>query len=786
MSVKLRKVGDLEQGLQTLRSLHTLGYAPQLNKGFKGAVESIAGQQSQWYSGAPIIPLALFEQGLMDGNYGVSICVTRFQDETFAPFDVDVDIYDHSALEMVASLLPPGAPAWRGPHKAGHLMFKRRHDFDFKDRLSRIESLTKPGVKVRGHRLRVAWHAAHEEAFDRPAMIDLMSAFNNQHALVPPTLYADPSKPDQDAKPQFYEWVPGRPRLTEVAPKDLPEIRIHHVLILYMWAKAGEDSPMVRFIRESGPGNFKDHMRDASYYLAQEGWDQDEVVALCEEVVERYEDSDDRPKHNERLKMIRTDVAGAFQKIESSDGPKPAKNAKGGKDKTPKVPPERRMAEWLLERYDPSDLAAINGLAYHWKGDKWADLTDPRHFNEPWAALQLELLAEFPTAPINAVRNALAIFKVNIPTVDARSSPTEIPFKDCILDVRTGKTREERKEDYLIGRLQHYFDPDAHADRWREAVRRLCRPPEDYEQRESFEKDWNKACRIFEEFLGYCLANSHAFEKLLFLEGPPGTGKSQMLKAIQALLPSEWVSTVPMEMFDEPNQMAQMVRSRVNICGEVGRSSREVDQRLLSITSGEAVPVKVLYKDVVNIPVPSRLIAHGNKPFATADATGAIARRTLIIKTTDKVVGPDEKIYNFWETLMDEAPGILHRLARAYHRLLERGHFEETSYHQEEVEGQRTQANSAASWLNHSGTVEPSDKGGAANDDLYRVYARWCKTFYPRAIQNLSQWGASLGSMGYRTTSVRLGTNVVSGRKLKLTLKGQQFLDDSIRGVGEY
>ena len=588
------------------------------------------------------------------------------------------------------------------------------------------------------------------------------------YAIVPPTLSMKSGRP--------YKWIPhpitGETYdLLDFRPDDLPRFTQGRMLLLMLACKPGTRA-IWEFLGQTDDGDWHDRCVRGTLQMAHEGLTDDEILLFCQEEIDRIGGS--ASKKEERLKDAKKAIKGAFSNVEKKGGRNPSKPSSGGRGKGgPKIPPDRLQAEWLLSKFDPEDVGTFNGVPHRWseKSRLWKQITDEEH-PQPWHAVYKWVFTEFPEANHNSVKQALLTFAAHLPVRHACEDMNLIPFANGVLDVRDMTLRPEEREDYILGRIPHDYDPSVQCPRWEVFINALLRPGAAYTEElteEQINEDHRLAVDLVEEYLGYCLVRSYRYRHFLLLIGRTSTGKSVLTKVLHGLLPKGWLTEVALEKFSEPNSIRRMSNAHVNISSETGRQRhvKAVDDQVLRITSKEPVEAKTLYQDTIDVKLPARLIVNGNMSPEFNDSTGAIERRMLFISTTD--IQPDP-IPEFEAQLLEEAPGILQRLVRAYGRLLARGSkgFIKPSYSSVAARMQTEESNSVAAWVSRACERTEQHKDGTDTNVLYADYSEWAQQNGMKPFSSV-QWGKILGSMGLeaRTTRTPGGTSRFRALRVK-------------------
>ncbi len=672
---------------------------------------------------------------------GVSVAVPHLRDDPTFLCALDVDTDDADTLHIVALIINSVCPVKVG--RRGATFFTRRTK-----PLSPAEILSSRGLASRKGISASKIGIPRFTQGTRKVGIDLL---DNRHTLLPPTLHYEAQRK--------YEWVPfpGTDialNLEDVPAADLPVITDRHILLLVEWATAPQTA-LWKYFGQTGQGDHHDLMVQAVLYMWHQKFTEEEILEICSEEAARSAPDDE--SFRGRLAEIKNAIKGAKDKFAEQKPVEP---------KEAKVAIDRVMLDFLLSRFTPADCALFGTTFAHWNGARWQRVTSMSHMDR-WAPIKRLLLEEFPTVPLKHLSTVTKEFVVMFREREVQPDPHIIPFRNGILHVPSGTFNEEQKSDNILYRVPHEYDPTASdCPIYDTFISDLMLPPEEYSALESYASDHTKSIQTLEEFIGYCLARSYAFRHALFLVGATTTGKSTLGHLIRDLLPAEWVANVPMNHLAEPNFLAQMVDAHVNFMTEGGRQTRDVDDIVLRITSGEEAAVKILYRDVVTVRLAARLLYQGNLPPQTFDSTGAFAKRAIILRTTDRTLDDSQIIPNLHRTMLPEAPAILNRWARAYGRLLARGRFDPPEYSRNVSRQLTVEANSATAWVDACCDEAPEGQG-TESTSLYGEYSEWCERFgYERAKLSVTRWGHMLTASGYPSTVKWVGGKAVRIRKL--------------------
>jgi len=276
--------------------------------------------------------------------------------------------------------------------------------------------------------------------------------------------------------------------------------------------------------------------------------------------------------------------------------------------------------------------------------------------------------------------------------------------------------------------------------------------------------------RVLQEFLGYCLVPNNDMQKFLIIKGPPGSGKGTLMRVLKTIL-GRAAGTTTFGQLASGFGLASIAQKSVVTVDDAHMPTKidtaELMTRILSITGRDELPVDRKYKDVIDSALIVRFIICTNELMRFRDASGAFARRSMIIEFRKSHVGAEN--YNLDETLAAEGPGILRWAYRGLCRLIERGHFVQSRHGQHVLNEMLALTSPVKPFLNEMCHIAP-DASISANA-LYTAYRDWAiENGYP--TMNSGVFGKMLNeavpSMNKRRARKKTGrTSVYTGIQLR-------------------
>ncbi len=293
------------------------------------------------------------------------------------------------------------------------------------------------------------------------------------------------------------------------------------------------------------------------------------------------------------------------------------------------------------------------------------------------------------------------------------NDPWLLGVENGVVDLRTGKLRAARSEDWITLSTRVPFDEHAPCPRFTQFLHEI------FEQdRELVEFIWRA--------IGYSLTGSVKEQCFFACHGMGANGKTTLLDVLRHVL-GEYAFHLPFSTFELkqrsaiPNDLVRLASRRFVTAIETAEGARLNEALIKTLTGSDPITARLLYKEFVTFePTYKPWLSFNRKPIIVDD-THAMWRRVKLIPFNRKFE-KDEDDKDLLEKLKAEAPGILAKAARACLEWQQgglgtpRAVSEATKEYQEE-------SDHVAAFL---GEVCPLGKGLAAPcADLYERYKQW-------------------------------------------------------------
>ncbi len=253
----------------------------------------------------------------------------------------------------------------------------------------------------------------------------------------------------------------------------------------------------------------------------------------------------------------------------------------------------------------------------------------------------------------SGIRNMIAMAKSDlaIGPEELDTDPWLFNVENGTIDLRTGKMREHRKEDFITKLAPVVFDPAATCPRWEKFLRTIFQGKEDlvgYVQR----------------LVGCCLTGVVEEHMLPFLYGTGANGKSTLCETVLKLMGPDYAMKAAPDLLmakrgeTHPTDRADLFGKRFVACIETEEGRRMAEALTKELTGGDRVRARRMREDFWEFTPTHHVWLAGNHKPAITGADHGIWRRVKLIPF-DVVIPEDQQDKKLPAKLVAELPGIL-------------------------------------------------------------------------------------------------------------------------------
>ena len=243
------------------------------------------------------------------------------------------------------------------------------------------------------------------------------------------------------------------------------------------------------------------------------------------------------------------------------------------------------------------------------------------------------------------------------------------------------------------------------------------------------DEDYHEKVRCLQEVIGATLFGlAPSFARAILLFGIGGTGKSQMLKIVQSLLPDEALSFISPYNFNDKFEITELSHSLLNVAGELSESSNIPGDVFKSVISGETMTGQ--YKSRPLFPFECKA-AHwfaSNHLPKSKDASSGMFRRWCVLSFT-KIVKNEDKILNLGERIAaEERESIVAWATSAIPELLANKDYHLPKSHFEAINSMQCDSDSVFYWATSRSQNSPrySPSKSVLLQALFTAYSEFC------------------------------------------------------------
>ena len=234
-----------------------------------------------------------------------------------------------------------------------------------------------------------------------------------------------------------------------------------------------------------------------------------------------------------------------------------------------------------------------------------------------------------------------------------------IVCKNGIVNLQTKEITPTGPENYAFHRVPCNYNPDAKCPEIDGLITKLI-------------PNSKQATKVY-TMVGYTLIDSYIYNKIFFLFGLPGTGKTTITNIVTKMLGINSVSDVRLhDLISRPFMRVALIDSMVNFCGDASNAPIK-DASILKILSGDGR----MDVDMKNVPLPLKLqncskIVIDTNSMPEFDRRDKALHRRFVKIPFNVVVAEADKSADYMKSLSTESEmeGLLARAVDEAHLIL--------------------------------------------------------------------------------------------------------------------
>ena len=323
-----------------------------------------------------------------------------------------------------------------------------------------------------------------------------------------------------------------------------------------------------------------------------------------------------------------------------------------------------------------------------------------------------------------------------------------IPFKNCMLDAKTGEVHKHRPEYYCINQIPWDYEPD-----------------KEYVGIET-EKFFKSAMsaedrRTILQFLGLCMTRCN-FQKFIILKGGRGTGKSVVVRLFENVIGAGNYSNVPLQKLEEKFYSIQLMGKLINLCADLNGNPLKTVNTIKLITGGDSLSDSYKGRDIITFTPYARLLFSCNTvPISLDEKSNALFERIILIEMDNRPEKPDRQLE---DKLKKEIPYIISQALKELQKLFEENALYESKRSRELVAELYADSDSVQAFIQERMVKDISKS--IKSTELHELYKKYCEETEREPLSR-TRFYANLKNKGY-------GKKVVHGNEYFVGLAGKE------------
>jgi putative DNA primase/helicase len=280
-----------------------------------------------------------------------------------------------------------------------------------------------------------------------------------------------------------------------------------------------------------------------------------------------------------------------------------------------------------------------------------------------------------------------------------------------LLDVGTRQLQDHDPAFFNVVSVPFPYEAGAVAPAWTEFLGQLW--PDDQD-----------AVDALQEWIGYLLSGRTDMHKILLVIGPTRAGKGTIGRITKMLLGEDNVAGPTLSSLSTNFGLAPLIGKPLATIADarLPGASHVVVERLLSISGEDTLTIDRKFREPWTGQLPTRLMIMSNELPGFGDASGAIARRFIVLVLSNSWLGRENT--KLTDQLAGELPGIFNWALDGLARLAENGRFTEPKSSADAIVSLLDQASPISAFVRDCCDRDPAHE--VPVDGIYAAWKTWC------------------------------------------------------------
>lgn len=230
-----------------------------------------------------------------------------------------------------------------------------------------------------------------------------------------------------------------------------------------------------------------------------------------------------------------------------------------------------------------------------------------------------------------------------------------------------------------------------------------------------------------QEWFGYSLSGNTSLQKILFLLGPPRSGKGTIGRTLTRVIGANNVTAPSINSLGSTFGLEPLISKRLAIIPDarVGRmsDSAAIAEKLLSISGEDQLSIPRKYKSAWEGRLDTRLVLMANEVPSIGDDSGALGHRLVILPMSQSFLGKEDPALE--SKIAGELPGILRWAIEGYRNLQKRGRFDEPATGVAIKNSMLRLSSAVRTFTEDECVIEPG--ASVTKEEIFDAWGAWCR-----------------------------------------------------------
>jgi len=282
------------------------------------------------------------------------------------------------------------------------------------------------------------------------------------------------------------------------------------------------------------------------------------------------------------------------------------------------------------------------------------------------------------------------------------------------IDLRKGKLRDHRPEDYITKCCPVKYDPESRSEIWERFLEEI------------FLGDQYQITYM-QKLFGYALTGRTTEEEMYFFRGSGANGKTKLVEAIKYVMgpycvPARTELLLAKDVNAIPNDIADLKGARLAIMSEPDAGKRLSESTVKSLTGGDTIKARKLYCDLFEFQMQAKLIMLSNHDLRAIGTDHGLWRRIAYIPFNYTV--PADKQDKELQSKLENAASAILAWAVQGCLLWQKTGLQHTEKMKQAKEGYKQSQDAVRLFLEEC--CEEDETAKITKTDLYQNFKTWC------------------------------------------------------------